>query len=79
MGTKILWFTVISPYVLLSILTFRGLSLPGSINGLIYLFKADFSKLFTGAIWADSAVQVFYQLSLASAGIINFASLKKKK
>lgn len=77
-GTKVLVFTVISPYLLLLILIVRGLYLPGALEGLAYLLKPDFGKLLTGSIWKDAAIQVFYQLSVASAGIINFASLKKK-
>ena len=29
-------------------------------------------------IWVDATVQVFFQFSIASAGLINFASLKRK-
>lgn len=77
-GTKILLFTVSAPYIMLLILIFRGVYLPGALSGIEYLFKPDFSKLFTVSIWKDATIQVFYQLSVASAGIVNFASLKKK-
>lgn len=77
-GTKVLIFTVSAPYLILIVLIVRGIYLPGAFDGLTYLFRPDFSKLFTGTVWKDAAIQVFYQLSVASAGIVNFASLKKK-
>ncbi|KAL3313674.1 hypothetical protein Ciccas_007723 [Cichlidogyrus casuarinus] len=42
---KVVWFTAIFPYVVLFILLVRGLTLEGSMDGLIYYLKPDLSKL----------------------------------
>ena len=39
------YFTAIFPYVMLIILLVRGLTLEGATEGIIYLFKPDFSQL----------------------------------
>ncbi len=71
--------TSLLPYALFIILAIRGVFLSGAINGLKYLFIPDFSKLFAVEIWIDAIVQVFYQLSVASGGIVNLSSLKPRR
>jgi len=44
------------PYVLLVIMILRGFFLPGAIDGLIYAFTPDFSKIFEIQIWSDAAI-----------------------
>lgn len=44
---KILFVTVIAPYVFLGVLILRAIKLPGSSDGLSYLFTPNLSKLFT--------------------------------
>lgn len=52
---KIAVFTASSPYVLLVILLIRGLMLEGASEGIYYLFKPDFAKLFSPSVWVDAA------------------------
>jgi len=42
------------------------------------MFSPNWSKLAQPKIWLDAVVQAFYQLSIASAGIMNYSSKKPK-
>lgn len=43
---KVVWFTALFPYVVLLILLVRGITLPGSAEGIAYYLKPDFDALF---------------------------------
>ena len=40
----------IFPYVVLTIMLVRGVTLPGALDGIIYYLKPDFSKLLTAQV-----------------------------
>ena len=42
---QVTWFTALFPYVLMFVLLIRGLTLPGSKDGIVYYLYPDFSKL----------------------------------
>ena len=42
---QMVWVTATAPYVILSVLLVRGLTLPGAANGLYYFLTPDFEKL----------------------------------
>lgn len=48
------YFIVPLPYILMSVLFIKGLTLEGNYIGWKYLIKPDWSKLFTFQIWADA-------------------------
>ncbi|XP_025874945.1 inactive sodium-dependent neutral amino acid transporter B(0)AT3 isoform X2 [Vulpes vulpes] len=71
---KAIYFTALFPYLVLTIFLIRGLTLPGAVEGLIYLFTPDVQILQNPRVWLDAATQIFFSLSLAFGGHIAFAS-----
>ncbi|KAL5007638.1 hypothetical protein ScPMuIL_016444 [Solemya velum] len=74
---KVVYFTAIFPYIMLTILLIRGLTLDGAVDGIVYYLKPDFSKLAEPRVWSDAATQIFYSLSACSGGLIAMASYNK--
>ena len=51
--------------ILVVIILIRGITLPGALAGLDYMFKPDFSKLLNPQVWIAAYGQVFYSMSVA--------------
>lgn len=76
---KIVAITVPIPTILLIILTIRGLTLPGAIEGINYYLTPDFSRLTDVKVWLAAYAQVFFSLGVAQGIMITYASFLKKK
>jgi NSS family neurotransmitter:Na+ symporter len=77
---KIVWLTVPLPWLMLLILTVRGLTLPGSIQGLAYYLNPSWSELAKATTWRFAFGQAFFSLSLAFGGVmITYASFLHRK
>ena len=76
---KIVALTVPIPTILLIILTIRGLTLPGAMEGISYYLTPNFSKLLDANVWLAAYAQVFFSFSLAQGIMITYASFLKKK
>ena len=77
---KIVWLTVPLPWLMLLILTVRGLTLEGSIEGLAYYLNPDWSELAKASTWRFAFGQAFFSLSLAFGGVmITYASFLHRK
>ena len=76
---KVVALTVPIPTILLIILTIRGLTLPGAIEGISYYLTPDFSALGDVNVWLAAYAQVFFSFSLAQGIMITYASFLKKK
>jgi len=76
---KVVALTVPIPTILLIILTIRGLTLPGAMEGISYYLTPDFSKLGDVNVWLAAYGQVFFSFSLAQGIMITYASFLKKK
>ena len=76
---KVVALTVPLPTILLIILTIRGLTLPGAMDGISYYLTPDFSKLGDVNVWLAAYAQVFFSFSLAQGIMITYASFLKKK
>ncbi|XP_053379035.1 sodium- and chloride-dependent glycine transporter 1-like [Mercenaria mercenaria] len=74
---KVVYVTATLPYVLLTVLLIRGVTLDGAWVGLQHYFVPDFSKLANGKMWMEAAVQCFYSLGPAWGGVITMASFNK--
>ncbi|CCD65393.1 Sodium-dependent transporter snf-12 [Caenorhabditis elegans] len=69
--------TATVPYLLLSILLLRGISLPGANKGLTFLFTVDSTKLWKWQIWKSAAEQVFYELGIDAGPLISMAAFSR--
>jgi len=74
---KVVYFTAPFPYVLLTILFFRGITLPGAGNGIKFFIYPEWSRLSDLKVWADAASQMFFGLGPGWGGIVNMASFNK--
>ena len=63
--------------LILIILGVRSLTLPGGTEGLVFLFKPDFSKI-TGSVVISALGQAFFSLSMGMGVLITYGSYIKK-
>ncbi|MCD4831557.1 MAG: sodium-dependent transporter [Anaerohalosphaeraceae bacterium] len=76
---KIVWLTVPLPWLMLLILAVRGLTLEGSIEGLVFYLNPSWEKLAEPTTWRFAFGQVFFSLSLAFGVMVTYASFLHKK
>ncbi len=76
---KIVWLTVPLPWLMLLILTVRGLTLEGSMQGLAYYLDPVWSELAKPITWRYAFGQVFFSLSLAYGVMVTYASFLHRK
>ncbi|XP_078067342.1 sodium- and chloride-dependent neutral and basic amino acid transporter B(0+)-like isoform X2 [Mustelus asterias] len=76
---KVVYFTATFPYVVLTILLIRGLTLKGAYKGIEFYIgsQSDFSKLADAEVWKDAAIQIFYSTSISWGGLITLSSYNK--
>ncbi|HEB83518.1 MAG TPA: sodium-dependent transporter [Bacteroidetes bacterium] len=74
------WSKILMPtlFVLLLLLIFRAVTLPGSGKGLAFLFAPDFGKL-NGNVILTALGQAFYSLSLGMGVMITYGSYLDRK
>ena len=91
---KVVYFTAMFPYVVLTIFFFRGITLKGATAGLLHMFTPkvvntdmnnscdhhfQLEMLLKPTVWLDAANQVFYSFGLAFGSIISFGSYNNPK
>ncbi|CAK1549706.1 unnamed protein product [Leptosia nina] len=74
---KIVYFTVLFPYVVLFALLVRGTTLPGAWQGILYYVLPDWSQLTKPKVWVDAATQVFFSVGPGWGGLVSMASFNK--
>jgi NSS family neurotransmitter:Na+ symporter len=76
---KLVRWTVIGPWVLLVVLFIRGISLPGSLEGLNFYLTPDFSALKDGEVWFAAVSQIAFTLSLGMAIMFAYGSYNPRR
>uniref|UniRef100_A0A2I3GCK6 Transporter n=1 Tax=Nomascus leucogenys TaxID=61853 RepID=A0A2I3GCK6_NOMLE len=74
---KVVYFTATFPYVVLTILFVRGVTLEGAFSGIMYYLTPQWDKILEAKVWGDAASQIFYSLGCAWGGLITMASYNK--
>uniref|UniRef100_A0A8C6TLS1 Transporter n=1 Tax=Neogobius melanostomus TaxID=47308 RepID=A0A8C6TLS1_9GOBI len=74
---KVVYITATMPYVVLFVLLIRGVTLPGSMDGIRAYLHIDFKRLNNLEVWIDAATQIFYSLGAGFGVLIAFASYNK--
>ncbi|XP_077269484.1 sodium- and chloride-dependent transporter XTRP3 [Temnothorax americanus] len=71
---KVVYFTSMFPYLVLTIFFIRGITLKGASVGLAHMYTPKVEKLLDPKVWLDAATQVFYSFGLAFGSLIAFGS-----
>uniref|UniRef100_A0A8C8ZEJ4 Transporter n=1 Tax=Prolemur simus TaxID=1328070 RepID=A0A8C8ZEJ4_PROSS len=74
---KVVWVTATMPYVVLTALLLRGVTLPGAIDGIRAYLSVDFYRLCEASVWIDAATQVCFSLGVGFGVLIAFSSYNK--
>lgn len=64
---------------LIAVIVVRGLTLPGAVDGLNFLFTPDWSAIGNPKIWVAAYGQIFFSLSIAFAIMITYSSYLPEK
>ncbi len=77
--SKVVLWTVPLPWIMLLILTVRGLTLPGASQGLNFFLEPKWAKLADPDTWSWAFGQMFFSMSLAFGVMITYASFLHRK
>ncbi|KAJ8320366.1 hypothetical protein KUTeg_001953 [Tegillarca granosa] len=73
----VVYITATLPYLLLTVLIIRGLTLPGGIDGIAYYYTPKFERLIDKQVWLEAVLQVFYSLGPCWGALITMSSYTK--
>ena len=76
---KVVMWTVPLPWLMLLILTVRGLTLRGAVQGLEYYLEPNWTILTDPEIWRQAFGQMFFSMSLAFGIMITYSSFLHRK
>jgi len=76
---KIVYFTALFPYFVLTAFLIRGLSLPGASKGIEFYIKPNWTKLASANVWVNAAIQNFNSIGIAFGSLISLASYNPRQ
>jgi len=76
---KVVWVSVTLPLLLLVIMFFRGITLPGAMEGIKLYLTPNWPALLDPKVWAAAYGQIFFTLSVGFGVMTAYASFRPKK
>lgn len=77
--SRVVLLTVPLPWIMLLVLTIRGLTLEGAIAGLEFYLEPRWAKLLDPDTWRFAFGQVFFSMSLGFAVMLSYASFLHRR
>lgn len=74
---KASYFLALFPYVIMISLFVRAVTLEGAVNGIIFLFKPNWSMILDPAVWYAAITQCFFSLGVCFGGVTMYSSYNK--
>ncbi|XP_043280537.1 sodium-dependent nutrient amino acid transporter 1-like isoform X3 [Venturia canescens] len=71
---KAAYFLALFPYVIMTALLVRAVTLEGAVNGIIFFIKPNWEKLFEPGVWYNAVTQCFFSLSVCFGGVVMYSS-----
>eukprot|EP01059_Diplonema_ambulator_P012624 TRINITY_DN2301_c0_g1_i1.p1 TRINITY_DN2301_c0_g1~~TRINITY_DN2301_c0_g1_i1.p1 ORF type:complete len:593 (+),score=166.54 TRINITY_DN2301_c0_g1_i1:61-1839(+) len=78
-SSKAAWITVPLPVILIIVMFFRAVTLPGAGAGVAYYMKFEFSKMMSASVWTDACGQILFSLSPGMGTAITMSSYTRPK
>jgi solute carrier family 6 amino acid transporter-like protein 5/7/9/14 len=74
---KASYVLAVFPYVILSILLGRAITLPGAWDGIVYFLKPQWREMLNYQVWFDAVTQVFFSLNICFGCVSMYSSYNK--
>jgi len=71
---KVVWITVLGPWLLIIVFVIRGVTLPGASEGLRLYLQPEWIKLLEPKVWIAAISQVFFSLTVGFGVMIAYGS-----
>ncbi|KAJ8668094.1 hypothetical protein QAD02_009757 [Eretmocerus hayati] len=71
---KVAYFLALFPYVIMAALLTRAVTLEGSMDGILFFIKPNWSKLFEAKVWFAAVTQSFFSLNVCFGGLVTYSS-----
>ncbi|KAM9814177.1 sodium- and chloride-dependent GABA transporter 2-like [Neosynchiropus ocellatus] len=74
---KATYVTATFPFVMLTVLLIRGMTLPGALHGIKYYLYPDPHRLSDPQVWMDAGTQIFYSYAICLGCLTTLGSYNK--